>query len=134
MNRRSIVQLASMSFSFTNPSFDMVVEGVDPGNKMPGSNVRALVMICWGVVDTGVSYGKGWGWEVDTQMTGKERARGLIASYGDAAYHKAVEFLLIARDCQDAEGIEMFAEAAIALRNLGYHRKPAPAKARGGSG
>jgi hypothetical protein len=51
-------------------------------------------------------------------------ADSLIAEYGDQAYHKAVQFTVIAVQCGDRQGQEMFAAAARELLIREYHKKP----------
>jgi hypothetical protein len=56
------------------------------------------------------------------------RAERMIASYGDQAYHKAVEFTVIAENVGDPEGAQIYAAAARELLQRGYHKNPRDAK------
>lgn len=47
---------------------------------------------------------------------------GLIQEYGDQAYWKAIDFIVIATHCKDAEGAEHFAACARDLLKRGYHK------------
>ena len=46
----------------------------------------------------------------------------LIADYGDQAYHKAVEFTVIAVHTGDDQGAKQATEAAKELMRQGYHK------------
>lgn len=46
----------------------------------------------------------------------------LIEKFGNQAYHKAVEFVVMATNLNDKDGAKMFAEAAKELMQKDYHK------------
>lgn len=60
-------------------------------------------------------------------------ADSLIAEYGSQAYHKAVEFTVIANMLNDKVGAQAYADAGIELMKRGYHKneKDGPTVAQG---
>ncbi len=51
-----------------------------------------------------------------------ETAQHLVTSYGQQAYHRAVLLTVMAEKVGDREGAREFADAAIELMQVGYHK------------
>jgi hypothetical protein len=53
-----------------------------------------------------------------------QNADEMVAEYGDQAYHKAVEFVVVATHLGDVEGQKHFAAIARELLARCYHKHP----------
>jgi hypothetical protein len=55
-------------------------------------------------------------------------ADALIQAFGDGAYHRGVEMVIVALQQGDADACRQLRDANIELMRRGYHKKPRPAE------